>query len=250
ERARLSEQQKLQVQEQLRTKDADNQRLQNEINQLRQIQAPSSATHSTQVIQPVVDRNATIEDNKSELENPDPTEQGVRLERIQDLNRKAVALKQGSLCVSLNKVIKDGIHRIEVRFKKCNSGKYSFGSVGIVKAGYKIPYSCKPFGEPHKQNMLEYYGNTGKVYFKGTETPGNDLFSHGQLIAMELNADVGTLHFFVDGIQQPVFVRGIKEAVKFYFYIFQNNTSFSIVSVKKLPIPTAMTLPNEKAVQW
>ncbi|KAA6361610.1 MAG: hypothetical protein EZS28_042863, partial [Streblomastix strix] len=56
EKARLSEQQKLQIQEQLRTKDADNQH------------------------------------NKSELENPDPTGQGVRLERIQDLNRKAVAL--------------------------------------------------------------------------------------------------------------------------------------------------------------
>ncbi|KAA6390824.1 MAG: hypothetical protein EZS28_013649 [Streblomastix strix] len=251
ERARLSEQQKLQVQEQLRTKDADNQRLQNEINQLRQIQAPSSATHSTQVIQPVVDGNATIKDNKSELENPDPTGQEVRIERIQDLNRKAVALKLEYLSVSLNKVIKDGIHRIEVRFAKCKSLiGYSDGSVGIVKAGYKIPYPCNNQEEPHKQNMLEYYGNTGNIIFKGKGTPGNVQFSDGQLIAMELNADVGTLHFFVDGIQQPVFVRGIKEAVKFYFYIYLQDSSFSIVSVKKLPVPTAKTLPNEKAVQW
>ncbi|KAA6364770.1 MAG: hypothetical protein EZS28_039703 [Streblomastix strix] len=142
ERARLSERQKLQVYEQLRTKDAEIQRLQTEINQLRQIQDPSLATHSTQVIQPVVDRNATLEDNKSELENPDPTGQGLRLERIQDLNRKAVAIKEDALSISLNKVIKDGIHRIEVRFDKCNYDKYSRGSVGIVKAGYKIPYPC------------------------------------------------------------------------------------------------------------
>ncbi|KAA6377026.1 MAG: hypothetical protein EZS28_027447 [Streblomastix strix] len=250
EKARLSEQQKLQVQEQLRTKDADIQRLQNEINQLRQIQAPSSATHSTQVIQPVVDRNATIQDNKSELENPDPTGQGVRLERIQDLNRKAVALKQEYLSVSLNKVIKDGIHRIEVRFEKFNQYGFSVGSVGIVKAGYKIPYPCYPYGEPHAKNMLLYYGYYGNIYFKGISTSGNVQFSDGQLIAMELNADVGTLHFFVDGIQQPVFVRGIKEAVKFYFYIFYQDSSFSIVSVKKLPVPTAKTLPNEKIVQW
>ncbi|KAA6364869.1 MAG: hypothetical protein EZS28_039604, partial [Streblomastix strix] len=249
ERAHINEQQKIQAEEQLRTKDADNQRLQNEINQLRQIQAPSSATHSTQVIQPVVDRNATIEDNKSELGNPDPTGQRVRFERIQDLNRKAVALKQGYLSVSLNKVIKDGIHRIEVRFEKSNSGGHQYGSVGIVKAGYKIPYPCNSNFDPHKQNMLEYYGGSGKVLFKGTLTPGNVQFSDDELIAMELNADVGTLHFFVDGIQQPVFVIGIKEAVKFYFWTAKKDSSFSIVSVKKLPVPTAKTLPNEKVIQ-
>ncbi|KAA6374656.1 MAG: hypothetical protein EZS28_029817 [Streblomastix strix] len=254
ERARLSEQQKLQVQEQLRTKEADNQRLQNEINQLRQTQAPSSATHSIQLIQAVVDRNAIIEDNKSELENPDPTGQGVRFERIQDLNRKAVALRCDRLSVSLNNVIKDGIHRIEVRFEKCNNVEYSYGAVGIVKAGYKIPYPSFPCNSEQRmtviQSMLEYYGYFGQVLFKFSYESGNVKFSDGQLIAMELNADVGTLHFFVDGIQQPVFVRGIKEAVKFYFHIYFQGSSFSIVSVKKLPIPIAKTLLNEKVIQW
>ncbi|KAA6373041.1 MAG: hypothetical protein EZS28_031433, partial [Streblomastix strix] len=176
-------------------------------------------------------------DNKSELENPDPTGQGVRFERIQDLNRKAVALKEEVLSVSLNKVIKDGIHRIEVRFAKSNQLGHSFGSVGIVKAGYKIPYPCDSSSEPHNLNMLDYFGHRGEIYFKGTTTLGNVQFSDGQLIAMELNADVGTLHFFVDGIQQP-------------FYIYRKDSSFSIVSVKKLPVPTAKTLPNEKVIQW
>ncbi|KAA6359060.1 MAG: hypothetical protein EZS28_045413 [Streblomastix strix] len=89
----------------------------------------------------------------------------------------------------------------------------------------------------------------GKVYFKGTGTPGNVQFSDGQLIAMELNADVGTLHFFVDGIQQPVFVRGVNEPVKFWFFIYPKDSSFSIESVKKLAVPTTKALPNEKAMQ-
>ncbi|KAA6370276.1 MAG: hypothetical protein EZS28_034196 [Streblomastix strix] len=189
------------------------------------------------------------QDNKSELENPDPTGQGVRIERIQDLNRKAVALKQENLSVSLNKVIKDGIHRIEVRFEKCKQNGFSAGSVGTVKAGYKIPYPCDSNDKPHRQSMLEYFGDGG-IFIKGSGTSGNVQFSDGKLIAMELNADVGTLHFFVDGKQQPMFVRGIKEAVKFYVYIKLQDSSFSIVSVKKLPVPTAKTLPNEKAVQW
>jgi hypothetical protein len=33
---------------------------------------------------------------------------------------------------------------------------------------------------------------------------------------MELNMDAGTLHFFKDGVQQPVFVHGINEPVKFW----------------------------------
>ncbi|KAA6368456.1 MAG: hypothetical protein EZS28_036017, partial [Streblomastix strix] len=252
ERVRLSEQQKLQIQEQLRTKDSDIQRLQNEITQLRQIKVPSSATHSTSVIQPVIDQNTIIEDNKSELENPDPTGQGVRLERIQDLNRKAVALKdQQPLSVSLNKVIKDGIHRVEVRFEKCNGlFDYMNGVVGILKANYQIPYPCAPGLNQYNKNMLNYDGRIGGVFFKGTETPGNVQFSDGQLIAMELNADKGTLHFFVDGIQQPVFVKGINEAVKFYFWIYYKDSSFKIETVKKLSVPTTKTLPNEKAVQW
>ncbi|KAA6398882.1 MAG: hypothetical protein EZS28_005591 [Streblomastix strix] len=250
EQTRASDERATIAQEQLKTKDADIQRLLTEINQLIQIQAPSSVSHSTSVNQPVIDLNDIIEDIKSQLENPDPTGQGVRLEKIQNLIRKAVALKEDPLSISLNKVIKDGIHRIEVMFEKCNYGRYSDGVVGIVKADHKIPYPCNPGLEPHKKNMLFFSGYTGNTWFKGTETSGNVRFSDGQLIAMELNADVGTLHFFVDGIQQPIFVRGIKEAVKFYFFILQKDSFFSIVSVKRLAVPAAKTLPNEKVVQW
>ncbi|KAA6391583.1 MAG: hypothetical protein EZS28_012889 [Streblomastix strix] len=188
--------------------------------------------------------------NNSDLENPDPTGQRVLLEQIGDLLWKAVALKKENLSVSLNKAISEGIHRVEVRFEKCTSGKYSQGAVGIMKADYQIPYPCGPRSEPHRRSMLNYYGHVGNVYFNGISTYGNVKFKDGELIAMELNADVGTLHFFVDEIQQPIFMSGINEAVKFYFYIYNKDSSFSIVSLKKLQIPTAKTLPNEKALQW
>lgn len=60
--------------------------------------------------------------------------------------------------------------------------------------------------------------STGNISFKGTDYPGNIKFRNGQLVTLELNADCGTLHFFVDGIQQPMFVSGINEPVKFFVW--------------------------------
>ncbi|KAA6336145.1 MAG: hypothetical protein EZS28_052899, partial [Streblomastix strix] len=58
------------------------------------------------------------------------------------------------------------------------------------------------------------------------------------------------LHFFVDGVQQPVFVKGINEPVKFFFSNYLKDASFTVTSVKQINAATAKTLPNSKAVQW
>ncbi|KAA6390740.1 MAG: hypothetical protein EZS28_013732 [Streblomastix strix] len=244
ERARLAE-------EKLKNLETFIQHLQTEITQLHQSQAASSASHSTSVMQPVVDRQVIIEDNTSQLENPDPTGKLVKLDHIGDLNRKAIALKYPEYrCISLNKSISEGIHRVEVRFEKCNYDGLIQGAVGIMKADNKIPFPCYPGRNTQNIIMLYYNGNDGDVYYQQTRALNNAQFKDGQLIAMELNADVGTLHFFVDGIQQPVFVSEIFQAVKFWFYIYNKESSFSVVSVKKLTVPTAKTLSKERALQW
>ncbi|KAA6381639.1 MAG: hypothetical protein EZS28_022834 [Streblomastix strix] len=156
-------------------------------------------------------------DLTSELENIDPSGQNVRFDRINGLFRRAVAQQQKiSLVIPLNKVIRDGIHRCKVRFENCNGDEYANIFVGIVKADYQIPCPCNPRLNPNNQSMVAYTGFSSHVYYKDIETEGNDHFSDDQLIEMELNMITGTLHFFVDGIQQPVFVHGINGAVKFY----------------------------------
>ncbi|KAA6377400.1 MAG: hypothetical protein EZS28_027072 [Streblomastix strix] len=79
---------------------------------------------------------------------------------------------------------------------------------------------------------------------------GDDQYKALDLITMELNADVGTLHFFVDGIQQPVFMKGINEPVKFQFWIWIKDSSFSVLSINQLNVSTANAIPNEISVQW
>lgn len=63
--------------------------------------------------------------------------------------RKVIALKDNYLCISLNKVIIEGIHRIEVIFDKCyNKISNANAAVGIMKTDYQIPYPCNPYVEP------------------------------------------------------------------------------------------------------
>ncbi|KAA6361689.1 MAG: hypothetical protein EZS28_042784 [Streblomastix strix] len=240
---RQEQEQKISALDQVRTKETEIQHLRTEITQLRntQVQIPQTPL--------VID--STQEDKTSELSNPDTTGQYITLSRVDGLNRKAISL-QDKQCVviSLNKEMTKGIHSVSAKFQKNNYIGFVNGLVGIKKASHMISCPCNLAQEQNKKNMLFYIGYLGKIWFKGNGTEGNSKFSDGQLITMELNADVGTLHFIIDGIQQPVLVRGIKQAVKFYYELYYKDSSVTIVSVKELNAPTVKKLENEKAIEW
>ncbi|KAA6362238.1 MAG: hypothetical protein EZS28_042235, partial [Streblomastix strix] len=245
ENARNEEQMKKDAQEQLKIKDAEIQRLKDDITQLRSVSVPIPVPKQDQII------NANEEDKTSELSNPDENGTYIRLERVNGLNRKAIALQDKQpVVIPLNKEIINGIHSVSVKFEKCNEDGYIQGQIGIVKASHNIPCPCKAWEEPHITNMLYYHGKYGELHFRGKSTSGNTKFSDGQLITMELNMDIGTLHFIFDGVQQPAFVQGIKEKVKFFWELYLQNSSFTVVSVKQLNTPTVKKLENEKAIDW
>ncbi|KAA6398154.1 MAG: hypothetical protein EZS28_006319 [Streblomastix strix] len=240
EQTRIAEQrlideqeQKRQALEQLRAKETENQRLQTEITELRNIP----------VLNPQISlvADSTQEDKTSQLSNPDTTGQYIRLERVDGLNRKAFALQDRQcVVIPLNKEIYKGIHSVSTKFEKKQ----------LQRIFRCICWDCKSFSRNSMSMQTKKRLNYGNVWFKEVQTEGNSKFRDGQLLAMELNADVGTLHFFVDGIQQPVFVRGIKEVVKFWYELYYKDSSVAIVSVKELSAPTAKKLENEKAVDW
>ncbi|KAA6380806.1 MAG: hypothetical protein EZS28_023667 [Streblomastix strix] len=190
----------------------------------------------------------TAEDDiSSELENPN--EEVLKLEQFNGLNRKAVALKAQPIVVSLNKVIENGIWVLVAMFDKCNNAKsISQGSVGIVKAGYKIPCPCIQSKEK-LENMISYTGD-GIVYYKQLQTLGNAQFKDGQQITLELNMEAGTLRFLVEGIPQIVNIRGIKEPVKFQCEIKNLNSSFVILQFRKVSTPILKSGLNEKSINW
>ncbi|KAA6375980.1 MAG: hypothetical protein EZS28_028492, partial [Streblomastix strix] len=66
----------------------------------------------------------------------------------------------------------------------------------------------------------------------------------------QFDSEKGTLIFFVDGVQEPVYISGIKEKVRFFICMYYAGTSCTIRSLKKLNSPTSEHVPNEKAIQW
>ncbi|KAA6310684.1 MAG: hypothetical protein EZS28_056267, partial [Streblomastix strix] len=60
----------------------------------------------------------------------------------------------------------------------------------------------------------------------------------------------GTLIFFLAGTQQPVYISGIKEKVRFIICMYYANSYCIIRSLKKLAAPTTGHVANEKVVQW
>ncbi|KAA6364746.1 MAG: hypothetical protein EZS28_039727 [Streblomastix strix] len=100
-----------------------------------------------------------IEDVNSELQNPCSNGEGLRIVKMNQLFRKAIALKsEVCVCTSLNKVIADGIHILNVRFDGCQFLDDAVCDVGIMDAKYKISYPCRSGNYPQSQYMLDYAG--------------------------------------------------------------------------------------------
>ncbi|KAA6403214.1 MAG: hypothetical protein EZS28_001263 [Streblomastix strix] len=91
---------------------------------------------------------------------------------------------------------------------------------------------------------------SGEVGYNGIRTNGNQGFIKNQIIRLEFDSFKGTLIFFLDGVQQPVYISGIKEKVRFIIYMKYPGSSCTIRSLKKLSAPTVGHVANEKSVQW
>ncbi|KAA6371366.1 MAG: hypothetical protein EZS28_033107 [Streblomastix strix] len=105
----------------------------------------------------------------------------------------------------------------------------------------------------YTENMATYAGQDwggGTVYYIGTNKSGNKSFTDNQIIKAEYDSEKGTLIFFVDGVQQPIYITGIKEKVRFIISMYFAGATCTIRSLKKLAKPTSGHVPNEQIVQW
>ncbi|KAA6373910.1 MAG: hypothetical protein EZS28_030562 [Streblomastix strix] len=103
------------------------------------------------------------------------------------------------------------------------------------------------------ENIAAYCGGNweGVIQYKCKVYSGNVRFQKNEIIRLEFDSEKGTLFFFVDNIQQPVYISGIKEKVRFVIFMNSGGESSCIIhSLKKLIVPTSGHLLNEKAVEW
>ncbi|KAA6382560.1 MAG: hypothetical protein EZS28_021913 [Streblomastix strix] len=91
-----------------------------------------------------------------------------------------------------------------------------FGSsvIGTVRAQYNFPAGADPGHIPHNQSIA-CFSSSERAYHKALSTYGNAGFKDNQIVRLELDCEKGTLTLFIDYIQQPVYVSGIKEKMRF-----------------------------------
>ncbi|KAA6367971.1 MAG: hypothetical protein EZS28_036502 [Streblomastix strix] len=149
--------------------------------------------------------------------------------------------------ISLTQVLEDGIWAMEAEFQGNNT---NCTGIGIVSDLIDIPSGTYPNGGPNSEHMAVLWGSGGQIYSKGNSIIGNQKFNVAQIIKVEFDSEEGTLIFFIDDIQQPVYISGIVEKVRFIVFMYHINSSWIIRSLKKLAAPTAKHIANEVAIQW
>ncbi|KAA6396491.1 MAG: hypothetical protein EZS28_007983 [Streblomastix strix] len=178
--------------------------------------------------------------------NPNPNE--FKLIDIDGVKKQIIKKFINATTISLSQVLEDGIWEVEMEFSD-NSGS----GVGIICDSLNIPVDNAPGKSPIKEYTAIQYNNDwgdDKVQCKGNKIPGNAGFKGKQKIKQQFDSEKGTLIFFIDGVQQPVYISGINEKVRFIMCWWMPGSSFIIHSLKRLLRPTSVHLENEIAIQW
>ncbi|KAA6383659.1 MAG: hypothetical protein EZS28_020815 [Streblomastix strix] len=182
------------------------------------------------------------------IHNPDPTD--IEFADVDGTLKRISKKQQKSNTVSLTQVLEDGIWSFEAEFNNTQDG---YCAIGIIKDSYNIQPGEHPHSNQHNFNLVTYGGkrwHSGNVFHKQNSLQGNLPYSDNQTLKLECDSEKGTLIFFVDGKQQPVYISGIKEKVRFIVYMYYAGSSCQIRSLKKLAAPTSGHVASEQAVQW
>ncbi|KAA6362192.1 MAG: hypothetical protein EZS28_042281 [Streblomastix strix] len=214
-----------------------------EIDQMKNIEKlkPKQETQKKQ--------SSPTQDYPISIINNDP--QNIVLSDVDGVMKKISKKNIKLTTVSLTQILENGIWQMEAEF----NNSQNCAAIGIVRDTYNIPTDTHPCHDPHRNHMVSYgmsgFGiGDGAVKYKGNGTSGNIAYKDNQIIKAEFDSEKGTLIFSVDGVQQPVYVRGINEKVRFFVYMFGSQAYCTIRSLKKLIAPTTKHVANEIAVQW
>ncbi|KAA6377378.1 MAG: hypothetical protein EZS28_027094, partial [Streblomastix strix] len=106
-----------------------------------------------------------------------------------------------------------------------------------------------------KHNVLHIFdpiAYDGNVCQNGTCIKGNSHYVSNDTIAMEVNMNlpIRTVHLFINGKQQPVFMSGLPSEIRIDFYIETVGETLTLISLDYLEKPTIVKLTDEIEAKW
>ncbi|KAA6366817.1 MAG: hypothetical protein EZS28_037656, partial [Streblomastix strix] len=179
--------------------------------------------------------------------NPDPAK--IDVTDINDGMKKIIKKQNCWYTFSLAQVLENGIWSLEAQFSNLIGNGVV---IGVVRDSHNIAANSHPTWSPNKEHMAVIGEKkwTSNVWYKGICTSGNQGFDNNEIVRLEFDSEKTTLTFFLNSVQQPVYISGINEKVRFVIALYKMNETCIIRSLKKLEAPTTVHVVNEKAVQW
>ncbi|KAA6377704.1 MAG: hypothetical protein EZS28_026769 [Streblomastix strix] len=150
--------------------------------------------------------------------------------------------------IAMNPVIREGIVKIEVIFE--NTDGWS-RMIGIADASCSFAAGKGPWEDGNRQKTVRYYLG-GYIRHITDDAIRNQEYSDGQIIGIEVDMTTvpRKVTFFVDEVEQPNFVIGIPEAVRFWAYTFHKSSSFTVIKFERLIKSTSQGVYGSKGLQW
>ncbi|KAA6383334.1 MAG: hypothetical protein EZS28_021136 [Streblomastix strix] len=101
-----------------------------------------------------------------------------------------------------------------------------------------------------KEKTVRYYDD-GTLNHK-TWGPKNQTYFVGQKVGIEVDMTTvpRKVTFFVDNVEQPNYVIGIPSEIRFWVYIYNESSSFTVTKFERLIKSSAKGVEGSKALEW
>ncbi|KAA6354068.1 MAG: hypothetical protein EZS28_050405, partial [Streblomastix strix] len=211
EQKRIQETEIIKLIEENQKEKQEKERKEEEINKLKEENKKIKEENEKLKPKPPQVNSSVNSDFPIAIHNPDPSD--IDFSDIDGRMKKITKKQDKDNTISLTQVLENGIWEIETEF----SGDHKWTCIGVMKDSFN--FKAGQYSTGYSDQCVSYCSkqwNNGSIYYKDNWTSGNKGFSAGQKVKEQFDSEKGTLIFFVDGVQEPVYISGIKEKVRFF----------------------------------
>ncbi|KAA6369855.1 MAG: hypothetical protein EZS28_034618, partial [Streblomastix strix] len=188
-----------------------------------------------------------------EQSKPQPKLQQIQQsdpDHVKQQENKIIRTNKGiQSTVAFNPAITSGIVRFGGFFK--DHPRWTF-IIGITDSSAVFGSNEWPWeGENEKKTVL--YWNDGDLQQIGDTIKGNSRIEENKTVSVEVNMNIRprTLTFFYDNQEQPVSVTNIPSSIRFYIFLIDNNSSFTITEFSNVQYSSAKGgIKGQRIVEW
>ncbi|KAA6399484.1 MAG: hypothetical protein EZS28_004989 [Streblomastix strix] len=150
--------------------------------------------------------------------------------------------------IAIDPVITEGVVRLEVVYEK-NAG---YGqSIGIADASIQFSAHMGPWDQGNQDRTVRFW-NYGKVEHITNGLKGNSDYKDNQRVAVEVDmrTEPRRGYLFIDNVEQPCYITGIPDAIRFWSCICAPSSTFTITKFLNLNSSSARGIKGQRALQW